>query len=626
MASTISIAVLAETAKARQELEKVNGSLGHLKKSADSGKGVLKGVLGGNLITKGIDLAGQGLSKFTDLLGDSVSEARESQKVGATTAQIIKSTGGAAKVSADQVGDLAQAISNKSGVDDEAIQKGSNLLLTFKNVRNEAGKGADIFNQATQAAVDLSAAGFGSIEGSSKMLGKALNDPIKGISALGRAGVTFTDQQKAQIKTLVQSGDVLGAQKIIMGEVQSQVGGVAAASATAGEKFKVMGDNLKEQFGTILLPYLDKFLNFFTTTIGPAISKGLSLLGPALTKVGSLIGPIIDKLTGAFSGKGDGGGIGAYAASIIAAVQKLGPIVLQVFGAIVGAVKENLPAIKQFYQSAAEIISGVASIIVKVWKVVGPVVLPIVKSIFSTIINVIGGALKIVSGVVKVFSSLLQGDWKGAWEGVKRIVSGVLQIVKALIKNAMTQAKTIMSATLGQMVSIVKSKIADLVGKVRALPGQIKGIFSNAGSFLRDAGAKIINGLIDGIQAGFARVRSLLNDLTDQLPDWKGPADKDAKILVNAGRLIMQGLVNGLDYGETGVMKQLQGTTKRIAGAFQGATITTPQIASGGFSGASTGATVININVTAGVGDPVAIGKEIDKSLTAFYRVGRRAA
>jgi hypothetical protein len=51
--------------------------------------------------------------------------------------------------SAKQVGNLATAISNKVGIDDEAIQSGQNLLLTFKNIRNEAGKGNDIFNQTT---------------------------------------------------------------------------------------------------------------------------------------------------------------------------------------------------------------------------------------------------------------------------------------------------------------------------------------------------------------------------------------------------------------------------------------------------------------------------------------------
>ena len=253
-------------------------------------------------------------AKVADFAGDALAEARESQKVGKVTEQIIKSTGGAAKISASQMGDLAGSISAKVGMDDEAIQSGANLLLTFKKVRNEAGKGNDVFNRATKAAVDLSAAGFGSIESSSKMLGKALNDPIKGITALSRAGVTFTDQQKAMIGALtsggidkaliamgavqdaasfkaelkvndgnvkktvasltkgwdkaklaqlqmLQEGDhTVEAQKLIMKEVESQVGGVAEKSATAGEKMAVAWGNFKESIGTALIPVLDKFL------------------------------------------------------------------------------------------------------------------------------------------------------------------------------------------------------------------------------------------------------------------------------------------------------------------------------------------------------------------------------
>lgn len=187
-----------------------------------------------------------------------VAEGREAQKVGALTASIIKSTGGAANVTAGAVGKLSGAISQKTGIDDEAIQTGANLLLTFKNVQNQAGKGNKIFNEATAAAVDLSAAGFGSVDSASKTLGKALNDPIKGISALGRAGVTFTEGQKKQIAGMVKAGDMLGAQKIILGEVKSQVGGAAAATATAGDKLKVSWGNLQETVGTALIPILDK--------------------------------------------------------------------------------------------------------------------------------------------------------------------------------------------------------------------------------------------------------------------------------------------------------------------------------------------------------------------------------
>ena len=79
----------------------------------------------------------------------------------AATEQIIKATGGAANVTAEQVGNLSGRLEAKSGVDDEVIQKSANLLLTFKNVRNEVGKGSDVFDRANVAALDLSAAGFG---------------------------------------------------------------------------------------------------------------------------------------------------------------------------------------------------------------------------------------------------------------------------------------------------------------------------------------------------------------------------------------------------------------------------------------------------------------------------------
>lgn len=222
--------------------------------------------------------AAAGVSAGIALIKNSIAEAVEAQKVGAVTNQIIKATGRAAKVSAAQVGDLSTKLSEKAGVDDEAIQSGANLLLTFKNVRNEVGKGSNIFDRATTAAVDLSAAGFGSIESGSKMLGKALNDPVKGITALSRAGVTFTDQQKDQIKKLVASGKTLRAQKIILREVESQVGGTAEASATAGEKMAVSWGNIQEQIGTALLPTLEDFVGFAQKELVPVIEDATDYL------------------------------------------------------------------------------------------------------------------------------------------------------------------------------------------------------------------------------------------------------------------------------------------------------------------------------------------------------------
>lgn len=212
-------------------------------------------------------------------------ELGESQKVAAQTEAVIKATGGAANVSAKQVSQLAEAISKKSGIDDEAIQSGSNLLLTFKNVRNEVGAGNDVFNQATKAAVDLSVAGFGSIESASKMMGKALNDPVAGLTALSRAGVTFTAEQKKAIAEMVKTGDVLGAQKVILEEVTSQVGGSAEA----------FGNTLPGQLGKLRNAF-DEVAGRLAVALLPALTSAMGAVTRALPHIEAFASAFIDRI------------------------------------------------------------------------------------------------------------------------------------------------------------------------------------------------------------------------------------------------------------------------------------------------------------------------------------------
>lgn len=217
-------------------------------------------------------LAG-GAAALTGFLKGSLDEAREAQKVGGLTNAVIKSTGGAAKVTAKQVGDLAGALSSKTGIDDEVIQSGQNMLLTFKNIRNETGKGNKIFDQATSVLVDMSSAMGTEPKQAAIQLGKALNDPIKGTAALGRVGVQFTDQQKKTIASLVESGDTMKAQKIILGELRGQFGGAAEAQATASDKMQVAWGNLQETVGTALIPVVDRAANLFTNKVAPAVER-----------------------------------------------------------------------------------------------------------------------------------------------------------------------------------------------------------------------------------------------------------------------------------------------------------------------------------------------------------------
>ncbi len=213
-------------------------------------------------------------AQVVDVFKGAFKEAQEAQKIGRLTEQAIKSTGGAAKITAKEIGQLSTAISNKAAMDDEAIQTGANLLLTFTKVRNEAGKNNDVFNQTVGLAADMAAALPGAtITSATMQLGKALQDPIKGVTALTRAGVSFDDQQKAQIKTLVESGDMLGAQKIILKEVGVQFGGAAAAAADPVEKLKVVWGNLLEDLGTRGLPMIEGVATFLGRNLPDALDR-----------------------------------------------------------------------------------------------------------------------------------------------------------------------------------------------------------------------------------------------------------------------------------------------------------------------------------------------------------------
>lgn len=193
-------------------------------------------------------------------------EARESQKVNRATAAVLHSTGGAANISAKGVDHLATRLSNLSGIDDEVVAKSENMLLTFRNIRNEGGRGGDIFDQTAKAAVNMSAA----FEAAGKslsptdaalQLGKAINDPIKGMTRLQRVGVTFSDQQVELVKRLQESGDMMGAQRVILRELRKEFGGQAKSQADPITRMSTTFHNLAENIGALFLPAIDRFAN-----------------------------------------------------------------------------------------------------------------------------------------------------------------------------------------------------------------------------------------------------------------------------------------------------------------------------------------------------------------------------
>lgn len=216
----------------------------------------------------------------------SVKAFQESQDVIAQTNAVLKSTGGIAGVTSKQVSDLASSLQNVTKFGDETIQTGENMLLTFTNI------GKDIFPQATETMLDMSQALGQDVKGSAIQLGKALQDPILGVTALRRVGVNFTEEQQEMIEKLVKSGKTLEAQKFILKELQTEFGGSArAAGETFGGKLEILKNKL----------------NDVQETIGGVIVEGLTPLVAGLSDFVDKVDweAVIQGVTDAFKSMGE---------------------------------------------------------------------------------------------------------------------------------------------------------------------------------------------------------------------------------------------------------------------------------------------------------------------------------
>lgn len=151
----------------------------------------------------------------------------------------LKSTAGVAGQSAEALNAHAQALSYVTAFDDDAITGAQALLLTFTKI------GGETFPQATTAILDMAAAMNTDLKSATIQIGKALNDPILGVSALGRAGVQFSESQKEVIASLTETGRIAEAQGIILAELKTQFEGSAAAAAnTFGGALKQLSNEL----------------------------------------------------------------------------------------------------------------------------------------------------------------------------------------------------------------------------------------------------------------------------------------------------------------------------------------------------------------------------------------------
>lgn len=243
------------------------------------------------------------------LAGLAAAGIKEAQDTAHAMGQVnaaLSSMGPVAGKTAGQLKAAAMAFEKSSLFEaDQILTKVTANMLTFGTVSGEN------FDRAQQAAINLSARLGQDLQVSAIQVGKALNDPIRGLTSLRRVGIQFTEQQEEQIKAMVAAGDAAGAQRVILAELERQFGGAAQAAQDADPWNKLTDafKNTAEAIGNALLPILPPLTNAITgvlnafSSLSPETQKWLiiaggavAVLGPVLAVVGSLVtilGPLL---------------------------------------------------------------------------------------------------------------------------------------------------------------------------------------------------------------------------------------------------------------------------------------------------------------------------------------------
>lgn len=462
----------------------------------------------GEIAGKAFALLATAAAGATVAFGYGLKAAVDYQKITAQTGAVLKSTGGAANVSAGQVKDLAEKISGYSGMTREAVTQGENLLLTFTNIHNSAGKGNDIFTRANTVLADMATALGQTPQEAATKLGKALNDPVKGLTSLQRAGIVFSDAQKKVIKHLVDTGQTAKAQSIILDQLQKKFGGSAAA---AGGTFAGSMDKLKNSLMDVvvdgltpLLPKLTEAATWLAAKLPIAIafvSQKFNMLKARFTETGGAgdqISASIKQLWGWLSQQ--------LLPAIEKYYQEVGPAAIKAFEALGKELVKLKPTLtflgtvltQLVLPVVAKVTTAILTLMVPAFKAIGwainTIVLPVLQAMVSFWLTAVGA---IVDGAAKAFGWVpgIGGKLKKAASDFDKFRDQVNDSLNGIHKNVVINFSAQTDALIRAALKVGGQQGAKLAQSAHGITHNASGTPSFQGGFtaINEAGTEVVS-------------------------------------------------------------------------------------------------------------------------------------
>lgn len=498
--------------------------------------------VGNSMMLMGAGLTAGVTAPLIAFAGSSVRAFADAEQGAAQTEAALTSMGNASGRSFDQLTAAAQGFQDTLAVDaDEVLQKVTANLLTFGNVAEGQ------FDRAQLAALNLSRRMGGDMQAAALMVGKALNDPIQGLTALRRVGIQFTEQQKEQIKAMTEAGNVAGAQGIMLAELERQFGGAAAAyAATAAGQAEAtalaMGD-VQETFGQMVAEVGLPFLTMLRDLL-----KGFLDLDPGMQKViaGGLVllaalGPILGVL----------GALLTVIAGVGPAMVVLAPIFAGVAAAAAtagGVIMGTLGAALAFILSPIGLVVAAVAALIAIWVFFGDDIQRIVGHVWEWLQGKFAELVQWLGGLVESVTKW----WADVSAVFARVAPGIVQFLLTPLRALFDLWK----AQWDTAVFVVTQVVPQVINAVR-------GLYEGVNQWLRTRLGAVIQWVIDRVGA----VGRAFYELYDKVVGHSYVPDMVDGIADEFGRLPDVMVQPALDATET-VGQSFADMGKRVADSF----------------------------------------------------------
>lgn len=473
----------------------------------------------------------------------------ESEDALAQLNAVIKSTGKAAGVTSEMAEELASSLQKVTKFTDEEILSAESMLLTFTKI------GKDVFPQATETVLNMSQALGQDLQSSAIQLGKALNDPINGVTALRRVGVTFSEEQQKQITNFVETNQLAKAQAMILKELEVEFGNSARA---AGLTFTGNLTRMKNAFGDVqetIGAVIQKGLNPFFKSAADLIS-GINWGGLVIGLEKVIASPSWDKLTKKMDSAT--AGIVKGINNIIAAFEKGG---LQGALAEVKKTFENMDLAAAFNRAVQKI--DFAAVATRVLTAIGNInwaqhTYAITNAFISIMINIDYAAVAsaAVQTLLKAVPQIISGFISGL---INAATNNPMDFVTFFLAIGFLPLKAI--GALGQVLGRIPLVGPIMEWMLMHLAAAAQFIVSPIRNFFEAAGRTIVSAVSNGVAGSFGVLRAYVGGLIDDA--WRVVSGKISSFL-DPGRRLVQAIANGISAAAGTVWGAINGLLQSV--------------------------------------------------------------